>query len=45
MWIFIPIFGIIGTAICFLLSDIKIELRLKNKLLEEQNGILKRERK
>jgi len=42
MWIFTPIFGIIGVAICFLLSDIKIELRYRNTLLKKQNEILER---
>lgn len=45
MWIFVPIFGIIGVAICILLSDIKIELRYRNTLLEKQNEILEQERK
>lgn len=40
MWIFVPIFGIIGVAICLILSDIKIELRRRNQLLEKQNEIL-----
>ena len=45
MWIFTPIIGIIGVAICFLLLGIKIELRYRNTLLEKQNEILERERK
>jgi len=36
------IFGIIG---CSLLHNIQIEQEYKNTLLEEQNKILKRERK
>ena len=40
MWIFTPIFGIIGVAICFLLSDIKIELRYRNTLLKKQERIM-----
>jgi hypothetical protein len=33
-------FSIIGIMICFILSEIKIELRYRNILLRKQNDIL-----
>lgn len=41
MGIFTVVVVIIGTSVCMLLSDIKIELRYRNTLLEKQNDILK----
>jgi hypothetical protein len=34
-----------GWLICWKISDVIIEMRYRNTLLEEQNEILKRERK
>ncbi len=43
MIIFLIIFTIIGIASLFILSDIKIELKYRNTLLEKQNKSLQRE--
>jgi hypothetical protein len=42
MIIFLIIFTIIGIASLFILSDIKIELKYRNTLLEKQNKLLQK---